>query len=123
MSSFMISGASFTPSMQLALQGLTVTKAAQRHTIIISDGDPSPPSGALIQSYTREAGVRNLEREIGALARKTARRIAEDGISGPVSVWSASFSMSIRVRRRPWFSPRLRHIRDNIAISENKNHI
>lgn len=31
----------------------------------------------LIGSYTREAGVRNLERQIGALCRKTALRIAE----------------------------------------------
>jgi ATP-dependent Lon protease len=47
---------------------------------------PDDTLRALIQSYTREAGVRNLEREIGALARKTARRIAEDGISGPVKI-------------------------------------
>jgi len=35
----------------------------------------------LIRSYTREAGVRNLEREIGALARKVARKVAEDGLT------------------------------------------
>ncbi len=39
----------------------------------------------VIRGYTREAGVRNLEREIGALCRKAARRRAE-GNEAPVEV-------------------------------------
>jgi ATP-dependent Lon protease len=39
----------------------------------------------LARSYTREAGIRNLEREIGALCRKVARRFAE-GRTEPVTV-------------------------------------
>ena len=37
---------------------------------------------ATITGYTREAGVRQLEREIGRLARKVARRIAAGEIAG-----------------------------------------
>jgi ATP-dependent Lon protease len=39
----------------------------------------------LIRGYTREAGVRNLEREIGSLCRKVARRHAE-GTVDPVEI-------------------------------------
>jgi ATP-dependent Lon protease len=37
----------------------------------------------IIRSYTREAGVRNLEREIGAVCRKIVTRIAETGANEP----------------------------------------
>ena len=40
---------------------------------------------AMIQRYTQEAGLRQLEREIGSICRKVARRIGE-GQKGPVRV-------------------------------------
>jgi ATP-dependent Lon protease len=43
----------------------------------VSFGDPAVER--IITGYTRESGVRQLEREIGKVARKVARRIAGDG--------------------------------------------
>ncbi len=44
-----------------------------------------PAISALIRSYTRESGVRNLEREIGSICRKVATQITE-GKNGKVKV-------------------------------------
>jgi ATP-dependent Lon protease len=40
----------------------------------------------IITEYTREAGVRNLEREIGAVCRKVARQVAEGTLKARVNV-------------------------------------
>jgi ATP-dependent Lon protease len=42
--------------------------------------------GTVVSEYTREAGVRNLERELGTLLRKTATKIASGSASAPVTI-------------------------------------
>ena len=54
---------------------------------------------AIAEEYTREAGVRNLEREIGTICRKVAREIAEGRVDRKVSV-SAKRAREFLGRRR-----------------------
>ena len=54
----------------------------QRDNTGLTDKNVAFSDGALtemIRSYTREAGVRNLEREIGNVCRKVARRVVKSG--------------------------------------------
>jgi ATP-dependent Lon protease len=72
--------------VEIAKRFLVPRQRAQNGVDKVDFEIPDDTLRALIQNYTREAGVRNLEREIGALARKIARRIAEDGLAGPVTI-------------------------------------
>jgi len=52
----------------------------------------------IIREYTQEAGVRNLEREIGTICRKVARRIAE-GDQGPFPVRKGNLEAYLGIRK------------------------
>ncbi|MBI4334041.1 MAG: endopeptidase La [Chloroflexi bacterium] len=56
---------------------------------------------AIIREYTREAGVRNLERELGNICRKTARRVAE-GKTAAHSISSQSLHSYLGPTRFFW---------------------
>ena len=63
--------------LKIAFEHL-IAKQVKNHGLAPDQVEFSEPAvRAVIRNYTREAGVRNLERELGALCRKVARRRAE----------------------------------------------
>jgi ATP-dependent Lon protease len=72
--------------LEIARKFLVPRQRAQNGVDKIDLAIPDETLRVVIRSYTREAGVRNLEREIGALARKTARRVAEEGLEGALEI-------------------------------------
>jgi ATP-dependent Lon protease len=65
---------------------------------------------AIIEEYTREAGVRNLEREIGTICRKVAREVAEGRAKGKVRI-SGKRARELLGKRR-FFAEQRRRTRD-----------
>jgi ATP-dependent Lon protease len=65
---------------------------------------------AIIDEYTREAGVRNLEREIGSVCRKIARQIAEGEVKGKVTI-SAKRAREL-LGKRKYFAEQRRRTKD-----------
>jgi ATP-dependent Lon protease len=65
---------------------------------------------AIIDEYTREAGVRNLEREIGTICRKVAREVAEGKAKGKLKV-SAKRARELLGKRR-FFAEQRRRTKD-----------
>jgi ATP-dependent Lon protease len=80
-----ISGYTEEEKLQIALDHL-VEKQVKNHGLTPEYIRFAPEAiSRVIRGYTREAGVRNLEREIGALCRKVARRRAE-GNETPIDI-------------------------------------
>ena len=66
----------------------------------------------IVEEYTREAGVRNLEREIAHLCRKVARKIAE-GQTGLFTVTPANLHTYLGV---PKFLPEGERTKDEVGV-------
>jgi ATP-dependent Lon protease len=68
----------YTQQEKMAIAGRhLLPKQLEAHALTSDDLEiPEAAIGALIASYTREAGVRNLERELAAICRGTAAEIA-----------------------------------------------
>src|SRR5262244_2533047 len=68
---------------------------------------------ALIRHYTREAGVRNLEREIGNICRKIARKVVKEGQSYTVTVTGENINDFLGVIK---FRDTLAHEKSEIGL-------
>jgi ATP-dependent Lon protease len=91
-----------------------VPKQLEEHGItdkILKISDSS--LGTIITQYTREAGVRNLEREIAHLCRKVAREIAEKK-KKKFNISTGNLSRFLGV---PKFLPEEEMVRDEVGVS------
>src|SRR5580693_6776246 len=73
-----LSGYTEMEKLQIAKRYLVPKQKKANGLKDIQVGITDPAIRAIINDYTREAGVRNLEREIGTCFRKVARKIAAD---------------------------------------------
>jgi ATP-dependent Lon protease len=69
---------------------------------------------AIIQRYTREAGVRNLEREISSICRKIARKVVGEGRSFSEEITASKVTEYLGV---PRFRPTLAEESNEIGVA------
>lgn len=82
-------GRKYLVTKQMEANGLT------EENIVFTDGALL----SIIRRYTREAGVRNLEREIASICRKVARKIVADGYVKQVKVTSKTVEKYLGIPR------------------------
>jgi ATP-dependent Lon protease len=68
---------------------------------------------AIIRSYTREAGVRNLEREIGNVCRKVARKVVKQGAKHNETISAENIAEFLGVAR---FRDSAVHEKDEVGL-------
>jgi ATP-dependent Lon protease len=67
----------------------------------------------LIRNYTREAGVRNLEREIGNICRKIARKVVKEGANYTITVTAENVNDFLGVLK---FRDSLAHEKSEVGL-------
>ncbi len=67
----------------------------------------------IIRSYTREAGVRNLEREIGNVCRKVARKVVKEGTGYSITLTSENVGDFLGVMK---FRDTLAHEKSEVGL-------
>jgi ATP-dependent Lon protease len=70
--------------------------------------------GTIIQRYTREAGVRNLEREISSISRKVARKVVVEGAEFREEITAEKVTEYLGI---PKFRPTLAEAKNEIGIA------
>ena len=68
----------------------------------------------VIHHYTREAGVRSLERELGSICRKVARRVVNEGKEKPIDIVAKNVPAFLGV---PKYSLNKKEERDEIGLT------
>ncbi len=67
----------------------------------------------IIRSYTREAGVRNLERELGNICRKVARKVVKEGEEYAITITAENVNEFLGVAK---FRDMLAHERSEVGL-------
>jgi len=94
----------FLVSKQLEEHGLSADKTAFEEEAIRH----------LIESYTREAGVRNLEREIGSVCRKIARKVVTEGTDFEIEVTPEKVTEFLGKRK---YRPRRKKDKSEVGVA------
>src|SRR6059036_306784 len=92
----------------LVKRALEATGLADKNLTFTDDAITS-----VIRSYTREAGVRNLEREIGNVCRKIARKVVKEGESYNVAIGAENVNDFLGVIK---FRDTLAHEKSEIGL-------
>jgi len=98
-----LSGYTLNEKLAIAQQFLVPRQVKEHGLATDKIGFDEEAIRVLIESYTREAGVRSLEREIASICRKIARRVVREGAGVKVQVepvMIAEFLGKARFRNR-----------------------